>query len=170
MYRMHGEFTEPSIAPSCPEREWVKGVCKKQKSVKEKKKTSGVRKPVPSEHRGKWGFVDAETGEEVVPFIYDAVHAFSAGMALVRVNGWWGYVDSTGKEVIPCIYYPAWSFTKTGLAAVCIEGKCGFIDRTGREVIPLIYEDARYFRKDGRAQVKRNGETFFIDEKGNRVD
>lgn len=94
-----------------------------------------VQKLVPTEYDGKWGFIDAATGEEVVPFIYDYAHAFSVGLALVRQNGWWGYVDKTGKEVIPCIYNPAWSFTKTGLAAVCMEGKCGFIDQTGKEVI-----------------------------------
>lgn len=129
-----------------------------------------IQKLVPTEENGKWGFLDAATGEKVVPFIYDYVHAFSVGLALVRLNGWWGYVDKTGKEVIPCIYNPAWSFTKTGLAAVCIEGKCGFIDQTGKEVIPLIYDDARYFNKDGKAKVKLNGETFFIDMEGNRVE
>lgn len=80
-----------------------------------------VQKLVPTEYDGKWGFIDAATGEEVVPFIYDYAHAFSVGLALVRQNGWWGYVDKTGKEVIPCIYNPAWSFTKTGLAAVCMD-------------------------------------------------
>ena len=111
-----------------------------------------VQKLVPTEYDGKWGFIDAATGEEVVPFIYDYAHAFSVGLALVRQNGWWGYVDKTGKEVIPCIYNPAWSFTKTGLAAVCMEGKCGFIDQTGKEVISFIYDDARYFNKDGKSK------------------
>lgn len=91
-----------------------------------------TRKLVPTENNGTWGFLDKVTGEVVVPFIYDFAHAFSVGLALVRLNGWWGYVDESGKEVIPCIYNPAWSFTKTGLAAVCIEGKCGFIDQTGK--------------------------------------
>lgn len=127
------------------------------------------RKLVPTENKGKWGYLDAVTGEEVVPFVYDYAHIFSVGLALVQLNGWWGYVDKTGKEVIPCIYNPAYSFTKTGLAAVAIDGKHGFIDQTGKVVIPLIYDDARYFNKDGKAKVKLNGETFFIDMEGNRV-
>jgi hypothetical protein len=106
---------------------------------------SEARRLVPTENNGKWGFLDAATGEEAIPFIYDYAHLFSVGLALVRLNGWWGYVGKTGKQVIPCIYNPAWSFTKTGLAAVCIEGKCGFIDQTGKEIIPLIYDDALYF-------------------------
>ena len=53
-----------------------------------------VQKLVPTEYDGKWGFIDAATGEEVVPFIYDYAHAFSVGLALVRQNGWWGYVLS----------------------------------------------------------------------------
>ncbi|MDR3141428.1 MAG: hypothetical protein LBU37_06860 [Tannerellaceae bacterium] len=31
--------------------------------------TSETRKLVATEHNGKWGFLDAATGEEVVPFI-----------------------------------------------------------------------------------------------------
>ena len=64
-----------------------------------------VQKLVPTEYNGKWGFIDAVTGKEVVPFIYDYAYAFSVGLALVRQNGWWGYVDKTGKEVIPCIFF-----------------------------------------------------------------
>ena len=30
-----------------------------------------VQKLVTTEYDGKWGFIDAATGEEVVPFIYD---------------------------------------------------------------------------------------------------
>ena len=131
---------------------------------------SKTRKLVVSEDNGKWGFLDPETGEAVVPFIYEYAHSFSVELALVRLNGWWGYVDKTGRLVIPCIYNPAWSFTKTGLAAVCIEGKCGFIDQTGEVIIPLVYDEARYFNKDGKAKVKLDGETFFIDLKGNRVE
>ena len=47
-----------------------------------------VQKLVPTEYNGRWGFLDAATGEEVVPFIYDYAHAFSVGLALVRQNGW----------------------------------------------------------------------------------
>ncbi|MDR0659239.1 MAG: WG repeat-containing protein [Prevotellaceae bacterium] len=141
---------------------------------KNKKKSAAItvsetRKLVATESNGKWGFLDAETEEEVAPFIYDYAHSFSVGLALVRLNGWWGYVDKAGREVIPRIYNPAYSFTKTGLAAVCTEGKYGFINRTGEAVIPLIY-DARYFNKDGKAKVKLGGETFFIDVNGNRVE
>ena len=77
---------------------------------------------MPTENNGKGGFIDAATGEEAVPFIYDYVHMFSVGLALVKLNGCWGYVDKKGKEVIPWIYNPEYSFTKIGLAAVCISG------------------------------------------------
>ena len=61
------------------------------------------RKLTPVEHNGKWGFLDAETGTAVVPFIYDYAHMFSVGLALVRPAGWWGFVDKEGRAVIPCI-------------------------------------------------------------------
>ncbi len=77
-----------------------------------------VQKLVPTEYDGKWGFIDAATGEEVVPFIYDYAHAFSVGLALVRQNGIGGVMwIKTGKEVIPCIYNPAWVVYQNGLAA-----------------------------------------------------
>ena len=68
---------------------------------KQKKKQSAdilvteTRKLVATENNRKWGFLDAATDEEVVPFIYDYAHSFSVGLALVRLNGWWGYVDKT---------------------------------------------------------------------------
>jgi len=38
---------------------------------------SDARKLVATENNGKWGFLDAATGEEVVPFKYDYAHSFS---------------------------------------------------------------------------------------------
>ena len=93
-----------------------------------------VQKLVPTEYNGRWGFLDAATGEEVVPFIYDYAHAFSVGLALVRLNGWWGYVDKTGKEVIPFIYDDARYFNKDGKAKVKLNGETFFIDVKGNRV------------------------------------
>lgn len=93
-----------------------------------------VQKLVPTEYNGRWGFLDAATGEEVVPFIYDYAHAFSVGLALVRQNGWWGYVDKTGKEVIPFIYDDARYFNKDGKAKVKLNGETFFIDVKGNWV------------------------------------
>ncbi len=40
-----------------------------------------TRKLIATENNGKWGFLDAATGEEVVPFIYDYAHPFSVVLA-----------------------------------------------------------------------------------------
>ena len=122
----------------------------------------------PFYQNDKAGFKDQD-GNIVIDFIYDEVHPFSVGLALVRKNGKWGYINTSGKLVIPCKYNPAWSFTKNGLAAVCQNGKCGFINQKGKVIIPLMYDDAKYFGKDGTARVKLNGEIFYIDGDGNKI-
>ncbi|MEQ1506915.1 MAG: WG repeat-containing protein [Myxococcota bacterium] len=61
---------------------------------------------------GRWGFVDPE-GQLVIPAVYDAVEAFSCGLAPVaryRVEDdgqralRWGFVDRAGTEVVPTIH------------------------------------------------------------------
>ena len=85
-----------------------------------------VQKLVPTEYDGKWGFIDAATGEEGVPFIYD--------YAAVCMEGKCGFIDQTGKEVIPFIYDDARYFNKDGKAKVKLNGETFFIDVKGNRV------------------------------------
>ena len=59
-----------------------------------------VQKLVPTEYNGKWGFIDAVTGKEVVPFIYDDARYFNKdGKAKVKLNGETFFIDVKGNRV-----------------------------------------------------------------------
>ena len=88
-----------------------------------------------------WGFVNKETGKEVIPYKYDGAKDFSEGLAAVKLNGKWGYIDDTGKEVIPLKYDNAWRFSN-GLAEVKLNGKWGCIDKTDFIVVPFTYANS----------------------------
>ena len=45
----------------------------------------------------KWGYVD-KAGKEVIPFKYDEAHAFSNGLARIRLGNHYGYIGLDGTE------------------------------------------------------------------------
>ena len=47
---------------------------------------------------GLWGFVNATTGQQAVPFVYSQVRPFREGLAAVQTGTGWGYVDTAGSE------------------------------------------------------------------------
>ena len=47
---------------------------------------------------GLWGFVNAATGQQAVPFIYSEVRPFNEGLAAVNTGSGWGYVNTAGSE------------------------------------------------------------------------
>ena len=47
---------------------------------------------------GLWGFVNAATGEQAVPFVYKEVRPFNEGLAAVRTDTGWGFVNTAGSE------------------------------------------------------------------------
>jgi hypothetical protein len=50
---------------------------------------------------GKWGFIN-NNGDEVIPFIYDAVTSFYEGKVLVIKNEKYFYINKKGKCVKDC--------------------------------------------------------------------
>ena len=102
---------------------------------------------------GKWGFANT-TGQLVIPCQWDAVEAFSDGLArvfngdtLLPVGGYpipngkgsYGFINTQGEMVLPMEYDYAASF-KNGYASVGKSGKRGVIDTTGKTVIPFHYD------------------------------
>lgn len=47
---------------------------------------------------GLWGFVNAATGQQAVPFIYKEVRPFNEGLAAVCTDSGWGFVNTAGSE------------------------------------------------------------------------
>ena len=61
---------------------------------------SEVQKLVPSEHNGKWGFIDIITEEVIVPYRYDDARYFTKeGKAKVKLNGEAFFIDVNGNRV-----------------------------------------------------------------------
>jgi len=111
----------------------------------------------------KEGYKNVETGEVVVPAIYDEVSGnFENGFAWVKLDDKYGLIDITGKEVIEIKYDFAANFSE-GLSKVRINDKCGFINKDGKIVIELKYDSANDFRR-GLAKVKFNGKWGFINK------
>lgn len=61
-----------------------------------------------------FGFVD-ETAKMVIPCIYERAHAFCAGKASVRKNGFWGCVSREGDTVVHFSFDYLTEFTKWGV-------------------------------------------------------
>ena len=83
----------------------------------------------------------SESGEVVVPAMYDNVGTFGEGLLPVMRNGLWGYVDSESNLVIHFQFQDARTFCG-GLAAVEERGLFGFIDTLGAWVIEPRYSNA----------------------------
>ena len=122
-----------------------------------------------------WGFVD-ETGNVIIPFIYNGVGEFSEGLARAREgDSWkWGFIDKTGTVIIPFMYGDVKDFSE-GLAPASIKKGgvlyWGFIDKTGKVIIPFTYADVKEF-SEGFAQAKEISGTWywgFIDKTGKMI-
>jgi len=129
----------------------------------------------PVEDGKKWGFVD-KTGTMVIAAQFDAVTAFSQGLAAVMVTNvsstvsLWGYIDSSGAWVIKPQFVSASSFANGLAEAELQEGNdlCGYIDRTGKWVIQPQFKKGGPFSADGvaAAQEAESGSWGCIDKTG----
>ncbi|MDD4688869.1 MAG: WG repeat-containing protein [Eubacteriales bacterium] len=119
------------------------------------------------EKDGKCGFIN-ESGDLIVPCIYDKALYFSQGYAKVCLDDKWGYVDTTGEVVIPLMYDWAISFDESGYAAVKKGEKWGYIDKKNNVVIDFIYDEAGNFEK-GIAVVLQKDKWGSIDVDNNVV-
>ena len=119
----------------------------------------------------KYGFID-KNGAVVVDFIYDWVHQFHEGYAVVCKDKLYGFLDNRGQIAIPLQFEDAWDFSE-GLAAVKINGRWGFIDRGGTIVIQPQFLTPRFgvpigFH-EGLAAVRTENGSGYIDREGNIV-
>ena len=90
---------------------------------------------------GKYGYMD-ETGNLVIPCIWDALKDISCDLLPAKQDGKWGYLDDSGQLVIPCIWEEAEDFQDyldEEYAGVRRNGKWGLIDKTGNLVIPCAW-------------------------------
>lgn len=80
---------------------------------------------------GKYGMACKETGEVVIPIIYEMDSwTFKEGVIPVKKDGKMGYINENNQNVIPFIYDQANDFSE-GFAVVKRYGKYGYVDRYG---------------------------------------
>lgn len=79
----------------------------------------------------KYGMARKETGEVVVPIIYEKISwAFNEGVISVKKDGKWGCINDNNQVVIPFVYDYIDKFSE-GFAVVRRYGKYGYVDRYG---------------------------------------
>ncbi len=109
-------------------------------SVEYEEKRDSYQKFLAVKLNNKWGYIDRESEELVIPLTYDDAHIFSYDLACVKLNGKWGFIDNRGKVIIPIIYDEVYSF-EDRITKVKLNGKWGIIDTKGKEVLPCTYNE-----------------------------
>lgn len=104
--------------------------------------------------KGKWGFLDSNSGRWVIEPKYKAAYAFDSGDALIEAQheDKWGMIDCRDNWLIPPIFESNDDLSGTfnhGLVRVNTGGKEGFYDVLGKKwALPPIYEKAEYVDKN----------------------
>jgi uncharacterized protein (TIGR02145 family) len=116
----------------------------------------------------KWGFINTEGIEIVVPVNYEKAGVFSEGKAMVCLNGKYGFIDLSGKELIPPVKYGFTSNFSESMALARYNGMYGFINSRGEEVIDFKYDLAWDFNC-GMAKVYQNNRFGYINKNGEEI-
>ncbi len=112
----------------------------------------------------KMGFIN-ESGEEVIPCIYEYIGDFVNGRAKVIKDLKEGYISYTGEEVIPIKYDKIGPF-KNGIAKVYLKGKVGLVSYEGDELAEPKYDFIGEFNRFGIAKIQLDRKEMFMRTTG----
>ena len=115
---------------------------------------------------GKFGYIK-ESGEVLIPFMYEFADKFTDGVARVKLNGKYGYINMNNDIVIPFEYDFA-GRVSSGMARVQKNGMWGFINMS-TQAVTLQYNSANDYSEGLAAVMNSNGQWGFIDVNGNYV-
>ena len=124
----------------------------------------------------KYGYISAETGNVVIPIMYDDAerlhitrqrHNGTGDIARVKLGDKRGCIDERGKVIIPIIYDDI-VIADSNLNMAKYNGKWGFISAKGKKIIDFEYDDVSEFHNN-LARVQKNGKYGFINTKGTVV-
>jgi len=139
---------------------------------------------------GKYGFVDRESGELVIPIVYDQVTRFENGFSKVEKDELKGLVNKDGvlygldkplTELVKDKYFksryskigtfkPVQKGKSTQLAKVrSIDGLWGYINQEAELVVTPEYDEAQDFSMDGYAIVGKDGKLGLINSEGESI-
>lgn len=108
-----------------------------------------------------YGLLNYQTGEEIIPVMYESLGNISEGLMYAELNGKYGYINSNNETIIPFKYNTAEDFSE-GLALVSIHGGYfngtlgrtpyniyGFIDTLGNYIIKPTFADQSFSKSTG---------------------
>jgi hypothetical protein len=116
-----------------------------------------------------WGYINTE-GEMQIPYQFGSAHAFSSGLAAVRMpeSAQWIFIDTNGEQRLSGNWDRADRFGEFDLAPVEMKEKWGFINTKGKLIIKANWDTASPF-SSGLACVSRNDKYGFINKSGKIV-
>ncbi len=124
---------------------------------------------IKAKKEGKYGLLNAETGQPSISFIYDKMGTANKQYDRIPVqkDGKYGYINFEEKTIIPFIADAPFEFKNNDqIARIQQNGKYGYINKEGKIIIPCEYEAAhKYFVNEATA-VKKNGKYGLIDTIG----
>ena len=105
------------------------------------KRITSLSNCIPEEQDGKYGIINVETKEVIIPYEYDSCWFFMEfSLAQVCKNGKYGFINIKNEIVIPIEYDSVGTFGfQSGLCLVEKNNNCGFIDKNNNLIIPLKY-------------------------------
>lgn len=123
---------------------------------------------VRKEQKGKMGLVNS-SGENVVPYVYDDIHDFDNGFAVVEKGEKFGVINCAGKVIAPCEFSRAGIVD--GLILIERDGKFAILNSEG-VATPFVFDiidNSHYYwgigsnREGNYVSVRINGKWGFID-------
>lgn len=117
---------------------------------------------------GKYGFVN-NTGDIVIPVMYDYVRSFKNGRANVKLNKKFGFIDKNNNIRVPIIYSGTSEFNNNNNYAIVSTGETilrldhptisternGIVDKNGKIVVPIKYKDIFSIKKKMEQLIKQ---------------
>lgn len=117
----------------------------------------------------KYGIVD-ETGEIVLPIIYDNIGGFSDGLCYVQLGSKKFFIDKAGKEILDVSNYDSVGVFHNGFAVTRLNEKSGLINKLGNEILPCDYDpDIYYYNNSGLIWARNDGLYGCFDSSGNEI-
>lgn len=130
----------------------------------------------------KWGFIDSEGEEQIIPQ-YDVLgRGFRNGIAIVGlcedIYVSYGLINTKGEQITPLKYSKIYDWLHLGYAIVEFggywlegiryDGNKGVINSNGEEIVPPIYSEVSRIY-NGMIRVNKDGKYGFYDQLGNMV-
>lgn len=130
--------------------------------------------PLMARKGGKWGFIDLD-GNQVIPFLWDNVYAFSQGVAKVETDNLSGFINKEGEYVIPLQRMVTDDYFDSD-ETVCFTdindiNQWGYMDRNGNILCKVNYQHymGEPIKQEGLSVVIKGKKDGYMDIYGNMV-